>query len=84
MFVLYFIEIGMKCNKYNFFFDAPQKRHKKISNPNPKTQAVARPDNSGIPKQDIEFKFNINIKTDAAELPFAIMIEWFGTTSDKM
>lgn len=45
---------------------------------------MARPDNSGIAKQDIEFKFNISIKTDAAELPYAVMVEWFGVTSDKI
>lgn len=36
-------------------------------------EAVAKPDNSGIPKQDIDFKFNLRIKTDAEELSYAIM-----------
>ena len=45
---------------------------------------MARPDNSGIPKQDIEFKFSIEIKTEQTELAYAVMIEWFGATSDKI
>ena len=48
------------------------------------TKAVAKPDNSGIPKQDIDFKFNIKIKTDAEELSYAVMFEWFGVSSDKL
>ena len=45
------------------------------------SKAVGRPDNSGIPKQDVDFKFNFSIKSDATEIPYAIMFEWFGSTS---
>lgn len=49
-----------------------------------KKEAQARPDNSGIPKQDVEFKFTLTVTSEAVELPFAVMIEWFGATSDKL
>ena len=46
-------------------------------------KAVARPDNSGIPKQDVEFSFTFSVKSSQSDLPYAIMFQWFGSTSDK-
>ena len=63
---------------------APEEGWQKISNLLI-TQAVARPDNSGIPKQDVEFKFTFTVQSDAEQPPsHAVMFEWFGETSDKI
>lgn len=48
-----------------------------------KKEAVARPDNSGIPKNDIDFKFEFAAKMAPEAPAFAVMFEWFATTSEK-
>lgn len=50
-----------------------------------KKEALSKPDNSGIPKQDIEFKLTLTIQSDSPEPPsYGIMFEWFGNLSDKL
>lgn len=50
----------------------------------PKKEAVARPDNSGIPKNDIEFKWSISIASSFTTINYVIAFQWFGVTSDKI
>lgn len=50
-----------------------------------KKEALSKPDNSGIPKQDIEFKCVLTVQSDSPEPPsYGIMFEWFGNLSDKL
>ncbi len=47
-------------------------------------QAVGKADNSGIPKQDIQFKLSLYAEVSGQEIPeVVVMYEWFGVTSDK-
>lgn len=48
-----------------------------------KKDAVARPDNSGIAKNDVDFKFEFAAKMAPEAPSFAVMFEWFGSTSEK-
>jgi hypothetical protein len=49
-----------------------------------KKDAVIRPDNSGIPKNGVEFKFEFAVRMMPDSPTYAIMFEWFGATSEKI
>jgi hypothetical protein len=48
-----------------------------------KKDAVARPDNSGIAKNDVDFKLEFSAKLAPESPSFAVMFEWFSSTSEK-